>query len=265
MFFLSIIISRFCKITPPYMQKIVKTFGCYCFFSYICFLYNNKFARDMIKLYDIRAKYICTALLLMLAISVQAQQMTISNNLLYDATLTPNLRLGVSLSPHWSMGLTAGYRPWPTSDDVTRKWRHLLLAPDVRYWRDSLQVGHFFGADVIYSHYNVADVNLLIYGGDKKQRREGDMVALGAFYGYSWELGRRWTLEALVGLAVGYAWYDIYDCGRCGNKLGDECKIFLLPQLGLNIVYHIPIRKRENNYLTRLYKPVEQTWNEQNQ
>ena len=137
----------------------------------------------MIKLYDIRARYFCTIMLLMLVISVQAQQMTISNNLLYDATLTPNLRLGVSLSPHWSMGLTAGYRPWPTSDDTARKWRHLLLSPDVRYWRDSLQVGHFFGADVIYSHYNVADVNLLIYGGDKKQRREGDMVALGAFYG----------------------------------------------------------------------------------
>ena len=37
-----------------------------------------------------------------------AQQVTISNNLLYDAWLTPNLRVGYRLSPHWSIGLTGG-------------------------------------------------------------------------------------------------------------------------------------------------------------
>ena len=51
------------------------------------------------------------AIILLLAIvnvqKVNAQHFTISNNLLYDATLTPNLRLGARLSPHWSLGLTA--------------------------------------------------------------------------------------------------------------------------------------------------------------
>ena len=46
----------------------------------------------------------------------QAQKVTVSNNLLYDATLTPNLRVGLKLAPHWSTGLTAGFRPWPTDD-----------------------------------------------------------------------------------------------------------------------------------------------------
>jgi hypothetical protein len=66
-------------------------------------------------------------LLLFVTNSVSAQQLTLSNNLLYDATLTPNLRLGVRLSPHWSLGLTAGYRPWPTDDQATRKYKHLLI------------------------------------------------------------------------------------------------------------------------------------------
>ena len=192
-------------------------------------------------------------LLLWFSMGTKAQEMTLSNNLLYDATLTPNLQLGVTLSPRWTMGLTMGFRLWPTSDDTSRKWRHLLISPEVRYWKDSLEVGSFYGANFIYSHYNVADVNLLIYSSIKGERRQGDMVALGAFYGYSWALGPRWTLEALAGLAIGYAWYDRYECGRCGDKTGDDSKLFLLPQLGVNIVFHIPTKKRENNYITRLY------------
>lgn len=194
--------------------------------------------------------------LTIIAIPAKAQQMTISNNLLYDATLTPNLRLGVSLSEHWTAGLTAGYRPWPTSDDTSRKWRHLMLSPEVRYWCDSTQVqtGHYFGANFIYSHYNVADFNLWFYNGVKGERRQGDMVSLGAFYGYSWLLGRRWSLEVQGGVAVGYAWYDIYECGKCGTKTGDDTKVFLLPQVGVNFVYHIPLKKRDNNYLKHLYE-----------
>ena len=51
-------------------------------------------------------------------IDVCAQKATISNNLLYDAWLTPNLRMGLQLSPHWSTGLTVGYRPWPITSSV---------------------------------------------------------------------------------------------------------------------------------------------------
>ena len=178
-------------------------------------------------------------------LKVEAQELTISNNLLYDATLTPNLRLGFRLDQHWSAGFTAGYRPWPTDDEASRKWRHLLLSPDVRYWKDSVNVGHFFGANLIYSHYNVADIDLVIYNGVKGERRQGDMGALGIFYGYSWVLGRHWNLEALAGIAVGYAKYDEFECGHCGTKIGDDKKVFLLPQLGLNIVFNIPGRPKQ--------------------
>ena len=54
--------------------------------------------------------------LCLLAASYQAKaQVLLKNNLLYDATLTPNLRVGVRLSPHWSLGLTGGYRPYSES------------------------------------------------------------------------------------------------------------------------------------------------------
>ena len=194
---------------------------------------------------------VCRSVLALLFLTtlqtIGAQQVTISNNLLYDVWLTPNLRVGVRASEHWSLGLTAGYRPWPTSDETSRKWRHLLLSPELRYWTDSVSVRHFFGANIIYSHFNVAGIRfpLGMYKSVRDERRQGDLVAIGAFYGYSWPLGRNWNLEALIGAAVGYAKYDRFACGQCGSKMGDESKVFLMPQAALNIVYNIPLRKQE--------------------
>ena len=186
-------------------------------------------------------------LLLFVVQWVSAQQVTLSNNLLYDAWLTPNLRMDVRLSPHWSVGLTAGYRPWPTDDQTTKKWKHLLLAPDVRYWTDSVNVHHFFGVNLIYSHYNVADVKFPfgLWKSVRDERRQGDLGAIGAYYGYSWPLGRFWNLEAHIGAALGYTKFDRYECGHCGTKLGTKHKIFVLPQAGVSIVFNIPGRPRK--------------------
>lgn len=190
---------------------------------------------------------VVTLFFLLITLPVRSQQVTISNNLLYDATLTPNLRVGVRLAPHWSMGVTAGYRPWPTDDNVSTKWRHLLVSPDLRYWTDSVDVHHFFGVNLIYSHYNLANLKFPfgLYKGFRHERREGDLGALGAFYGYSWPLGRHWNIEALIGAFVGYAKYDRYACGKCGTKIGDNSRWFVLPQAALNIVFNIPGRPRK--------------------
>lgn len=175
-----------------------------------------------------------------------AQQVTLGNNLLYDATLTPNLRVGVRLAPHWSVGLTGGYRPWPTDDNTQRKWRHVLGAADLRFWVDSVDVHHFLGMNLIYSHYNVADVRFPfgLWKSVRDERRQGDLGAVGLFYGYSWPLGRRWNIEALLGAAVGYTKYDRYACGHCGQKLGDGSKVFVMPQAAVSVVYNIPGRPR---------------------
>lgn len=185
--------------------------------------------------------------LLFITISISAQQLTIGNNLLYDATLTPNLRMGVRLSPHWSMGLIGGYRPWPTDDEATRKYKHLLISPDLRYWKDSVNVHHFFGINPVYVHYNISGIRLPfnLYQLDKEKRYQGDFFGLGAFYGYSWPLGRHWNLEAAIGAVVGYTKYNTYECGHCGRKLGTEKKVLVFPQAALNIVYNIPGRPRQ--------------------
>ena len=185
----------------------------------------------------------------------KAQEVTVSNNLLYDAFLTPNLRVGGRLAPHWSVGMTAGYRPWPKDDTATRKLRHLLLSPSVRYWKDSVDVRHFFGANIIYSHYNVGGITFPfgLYKSVRNERRQGDLWALGAFYGYSWPLGRYFNLEAMIGAAIGYTSYDRYECVHCGQLLGHGKKLFAMPQAALNIVYNIPARPAR---LLQIEEPV---------
>jgi len=246
----------------PKKQKFVKLLGGIVeFFIYLQKFTCNNFARVRnknriilaivnvrISLMMRRLTVIGVVLLFVLcAQQAVAQKVTLSNNLLYDATLTPNLRIGVRLSPHWSMGLTGGYRPWPTDDNKSRKWKHLLVSPDLRYWTDSVDVHHFFGLNLIYSHYNVADVKFPfgMWKEVRDERRQGDLGAIGAYYGYSWPLGRHWNLEAHIGAAIGYTKFDRYECGHCGTKIGNDSKFFVLPQAGLSIVFNIPGRPRQ--------------------
>ena len=187
---------------------------------------------------------ILTALFYCAFTDAYAQIVTISNNLLYDATLTPNLRVGLRVAPHWSLGMTAGYHPWPLDDTSTRKLRHFLVSPSVRYWKDSVNVHHFFGANIIYSHYNVGGIKFPfgLYKSVRNERRQGDLVALGVFYGYSWPLGRFFNFEAMIGAAIGYTSYDRFECVHCGQLLGHDKKLFAMPQAALNIVYNLPGR-----------------------
>ena len=195
-------------------------------------------------------------LLFSLCIVAQAQQNTASvdtvahthvkpwavrNNLLYDAALTPNIGFDYRLDSTWTIGFTAGYRPWPTNDDKSTKWRHFLIMPELRHWSDSTYADRswFWGINMMYSHYNMANLGFPIstlYPSVKDERRQGNLVAVGASIGRSWRLNRLFRLEAEAGIDVGYAWGDKYNCGKCGTKIGDYDGPFLVPKLALNIV-----------------------------
>lgn len=173
---------------------------------------------------------------------VQAQELVLRNNLLYDATLTPNLGIDFRVAPKWTAGAVVGLNAWDIDKDANKKWRHLLIAPNVRRWLgDSLFHKSYVEGDLIYSHYNVGNTTIPfgIYKGAKERRLQGDLLALGGKYGYSWILARCWRIEAEAGIAVGYAWFKEYDCPTCGSYLGNGDRIFLLPQLGINVVYII--------------------------
>ena len=194
------------------------------------------------------------AMLLVLAIpqSAEAQsplgdgrplpRIAVRTNLLYDATLSPNLGLDVRVDSAWTVGLLAGLNAWDIDKEKNKKWRHMLFSLRARnYLNDTVYHKRYIEADVIYSHFNVGNVKFPfgLYKSVRDRRLQGDLVALGGKYGYSWILARDWRIEAEAGVAVGYAWFKEYDCPHCGTFLGNGDRIFLLPQLGINVVYII--------------------------
>ena len=168
-------------------------------------------------------------------------RIALRTNLLYDATLSPNLGVDVRVDSAWTVGLLAGINAWDIDKEKNKKWRHALFSIRARKYRDSLFHKGYYEADVIYSHYNVGNTKIPfgLYSAVKDRRLQGDLVALGGKYGYSWILARHWRIEAEAGVAVGYAWFKEYDCDHCGTYYGKGDRIFLLPQLGINVVYII--------------------------
>ena len=169
-------------------------------------------------------------------------RVALRTNLLYDATLSPNLGVDVRVDSTWTVGLLAGMNAWDIDKEKNKKWRHMLFSFRARkYVNDSVFHKGFFEADAIYSHFNVGNVKfpLGLYKTVRERRLQGDLLALGGKYGYSWILSRDWRIEAEAGVAIGYAWFKEYDCPHCGTYYGKDDRIFLLPQLGVNIVYII--------------------------
>ena len=174
-------------------------------------------------------------------LGAKAQTLAVKNNLLYDAALTPNLGLELRIAPRWTLGLNGGYMPWPQHSARRTKWKHLLIAPEARYWFCQTFAGHFIGFNAVYSHFNAGHLRLPfgLYPSLKHQRKQGDMVAAGAFWGYSWILSPRWSFEVEAGADVGYAWFKNYDCAHCGTYIGKDDKPFVMPKLGVNVIYNI--------------------------
>ena len=173
---------------------------------------------------------------------VGAQTVALRNNLLYDATLTPNLGADIRVDSLWTIGALVGLNAWDIDKSANKKWRHLLVSANARrYLGDSLYHKSYVEGNLIYSHFNVGNTKIPfgLYNAVKNRRLQGDLFALGAKYGYSWILARDWRIDAEAGIAVGYAWFKEYECPTCGQFIGNDCRIFLLPQLGINVVYII--------------------------
>lgn len=175
-----------------------------------------------------------------------AQQWVVKNNLLYDATLTPNIETEVKVGPRQTIGLTLGFNPFPLKDSYdpegeNKKLRHLLVSPQWRYWFCETFAGHFVSVNMAYVHYNVSNIKFPfgLYKNVDKERRQGDLAAVGASYGHSWIISPRWSLEAEAGADVGYAWSKRYKYHHCGMYIGPDNHWVVMPKVGISIIYNV--------------------------
>lgn len=65
----------------------------------------------------------------------------IKTNALYWATTTPNLGFEIGLSDKFTLDLSGNYNPWTFSD--SKKLKHWLVQPELRFWTCERFNGHF--------------------------------------------------------------------------------------------------------------------------
>ena len=184
---------------------------------------------------------------------VKAQNVSVRTNLAWDAVAEPNLGLEIQAGDHWSVGADAGLKAWPRwlawdwDGNNTVHWRNFAVVPEVRYYFDQVFRGFFAGADAVYTHYNVGNVQFPfgLYPEAKDYRLQGSFWGGGLFMGYAWWMGSHWRMELEAGAAGGLAAYDRYDCAHCGTKLAEERKVAVVPKLAVNVAWNPVSREKQ--------------------
>ncbi len=202
------------------------------------------------------------AVMLPLSLSADAQQIAVKNNLLYDATLTPNLGVEVATGNRTSVQLFYGLHPWTFSDN--KKIRHWSLMPEWRRWlRNSSSLtsfeGWFWGIHALGGEYNAGGKKLPfgLFKPLRYNRYEGWFVGGGLTLGHAWRLADHWRLEAAVGVGYIHTRYHQYEYQECGADLGPGHYNYVGPtKLALNLAYVFTKQKPQEPIVIETPVPV---------
>lgn len=169
---------------------------------------------------------------------------SIKTNLLYDATGTINIGGELTLSDRLSFELPLSYNPWTFSSN--RKWKHMLVQPELRLWTKETFTGHFFGIHAHYAYYNISRLPSPPFSVNMNESRyQGWLAGAGITYGYRWNTGSRWSVEGSIGLGYAYLDYDKYPCITCAEKTKSDTRNYMGPtKAGVSLIYTIGGKKK---------------------
>lgn len=150
--------------------------------------------------------------------TLSAQKTALKTNLLYGATATPNLQLELGFSKKSTLELGAGMNWFDFSDN--KKFKHILVQPEYRYWFCERFNGHFLGVHAHGAQFNVGGLDVPVGRLDvfKDSRYQGYLYGGGISWGYQWVLSPRWNFEASIGGGYARIHYDQFPCATCGTK-----------------------------------------------
>lgn len=178
--------------------------------------------------------FICLSSLL------NAQEAGIKTNLSYWATTTPNLGIEFTLNNKNTLEIAGGINLFEFSNH--NQFKHWLIQPEFRWWLCEAFNGHFFGAHLHGSQFNVGGWDIPFGRLDifKDKRYEGYLYGGGISYGYQWITSDRWNIEFNIGLGYAHIDYKEYPCKECGTKLSDgNYNYWGITKVGLSIIYLI--------------------------
>ncbi len=185
----------------------------------------------------------------------------IKTNLLYDITSTINLGMEFRLGNRTSLDIPINYNPWTFQNN--RKWKHVLLQPELRWWLRRTFEGHFFGLHAHWGYYNIAKLPEPFAPHMQKYRFEGQLYGGGVSYGYRWNFSDRVAMEATLGAGVAVLDYKRYGCDNCGTYIEDTSRLWIGPtKIGINLIISLggdnPARKKKEKagYYDPIYAPV---------
>ncbi len=172
----------------------------------------------------------------------ESPKLAIKTNLLYDATATINLGFEFAVADKWTMDISGNLNYWNFSSD-NRKWKHILVQPELRYWLCERFTGHFVGAHLHSGIFNIGRLPALggVFSENMQQYRyQGYLFGGGFTYGYQWVLSNRWSVETSVGIGYAHVNYDKYPCGSCGRKIKNNSRNYLGPtKASISLIYSI--------------------------
>lgn len=178
-------------------------------------------------------KIILIAIIIGFSVSLQAQRFAVKNNLLHDATLTPNLAFEIGLGKKLTLDLYGAYNPFSFSEG--KKFKHAYAQPELRYWLCERFNGTFLGLHLHGGVFNIGGIELPfdLFKPLKDHRYEGHFYGAGLSVGHQWVLSKRWALETSIGLGYARIHYDKYQCQDCGPKLKTDDKNYFGPTRAL--------------------------------
>lgn len=115
-------------------------------------------------------------------------------NLLYDVVGAFSLEFERRLREPWSVNLE-GVLAWYKNDGNHRYYQLAWVSPEVRYW--------FKAEEPWHGHYGGVFGGVGLYDLENRAKgHKGEFWMAGVSYGYMFPIGRKWSLEA--GIGVGY-------------------------------------------------------------
>ena len=182
-----------------------------------------------------RLKSIFVVLFLLSCLTISAQKISVSTNVLdYMALGTLNVETSVALSRHWSVVAAVKYNPFTfRKSDVERQFqlRQQSYSLGARFWPWHIWSGWWLAAGFRYQEYNSG-------GLFSRDTREGDRLGAGIYSGYTHMLSPHFNIEFGAGVWGGLDIYRIYDCPVCGVTSDAGRRYFVLPgELKVAVAY----------------------------
>ena len=177
---------------------------------------------------------------------VERPLFAVTSNALYDLALTPNFGYEIPIGNHFSFFSDYTF-PWWVTRDNSRAWQMLKWDIGGRWYFSNHSAEDRF--DILWGHYLGVDLSAGYYDLEPKHEGyQGEFQLYALEYGYGWVLGKRWRIDANLGLGVLMSHYRYYKADSQDKHLSYQHHGKILwygpVKLGATVKYLFTIKTR---------------------